>query len=345
MKVDSETGSEARLPLLYYSYIIIKPSSNENPTKETERRKSMSLYSTPARLTLLALLSATTFYCFYKSRRLKLSLNSNAKANRKPSAKGKLFFVSQTGTSKTLARRLQALLASHGISFDLVDPKDYEPEDLSRETLIIILASTWEDGKPPPNAKFLSDWLAESADDFRVGALLLSKCKFAVFGVGSRAYGATFNAVAKEFSRWLRELGATEILGVGEGDVDGGELDGVFEEWGGKLVRVLEGGSLENGGVLGNGVVVGGESDSESIVDGFESDDEDGSNGVLDSGIVDVEDIAGKGPSRRSASVAETNGKVNGQREMVTPVIRANLEKQISCKEFNRNIGRSFLGS
>lgn len=278
----------------------------------------MPLTSTPARLTLLALLSATTIYCFYKSRRLKkISLNPNPN-------KPKLFFISQTGTSKTLAHRLHNLLASNNLHFDLIDPQNYEPEDLFKEKLVIIIASTWEDGKPPQNAKFFANWLAESADDFRVGSLMLSECKFAVFGVGSRAYGETFNAVAKDFSRRLRDLGAKEVVGVGEGDVDGGELDGVFEEWSGILARVLKGESVENGEVCGNGVVVIDESD----------DDED--DGGVESDIIDLEDIAGKGPSRRSLVVAQSNGKLNGengklngQKEMVTPVIRASLEKQV----------------
>jgi tRNA wybutosine-synthesizing protein 1 len=278
----------------------------------------MPLTSTPARFTLLALLSATTIYCFYKSRRLKkISLNPNPN-------KPKLFFISQTGTSKTLAHRLHNLLASNNLHFDLIDPQNYEPEDLFKEKLVIIIASTWEDGKPPQNAKFFANWLAESADDFRVGSLMLSECKFAVFGVGSRAYGETFNAVAKDFSRRLRDLGAKEVVGVGEGDVDGGELDGVFEEWSGRLARVLKGESVENGEVCGNGVVVIDESD----------DDED--DGGVESDIIDLEDIAGKGPSRRSLVVAQSNGKLNGengklngQKEMVTPVIRASLEKQV----------------
>ncbi|XP_065882077.1 S-adenosyl-L-methionine-dependent tRNA 4-demethylwyosine synthase [Euphorbia lathyris] len=292
----------------------------------------MPLSSYPARLSLLAILSASTFYCFYKSRRLKLlklSLNPtptpNAASPSSSSTRGKLFFISQTGTSKTLAQRLHIILELNDLSFDLIDPKDYEPEDLPKETLVLIVASTWEDGKPPPEANFFVNWLAESAEDFRVGSLLLSKCKFAVFGVGSRAYGSNFNAVAKEFSRRLRELGADEIVDVGEGDVDGGEVDGVFEKWSGKVVQVLKGNGVENGEFCDNGFI-GDESDNENAVDEYETTDDE--NVEEDSGIIDLEDIAGKGPSRKSGAVPETNGKLNGQKEMVTPVIRANLVKQ-----------------
>ncbi|KAF8409964.1 hypothetical protein HHK36_002483 [Tetracentron sinense] len=282
--------------------------------------------SLPARLTILALLSASTVYCFWKSRRLREQRLSsrNPKPNPSPSSsRGKLFFVSQTGTSKTLARRLFDLLNLNHLPFDLVDPKDYEPEDLPKETLVLIVASTWEDGKPPPDAGFFANWLLESSDDFRVGSLLLSACKFAVFGVGSRSYGETFNAVARDFSKRMRALGALEVLPVCEGDVDLGDLDEIFDVWNRKLIAVLKGNSWENGRLSGSRIVS--ESESESV-DGSEEDDVE-ENG-LESGIVDLEDIAGKGPSRKSMTVSATNGKVNGEKEMVTPVIRTSLEKQ-----------------
>ncbi|KAG5542307.1 hypothetical protein RHGRI_021995 [Rhododendron griersonianum] len=277
--------------------------------------------SATAHLTLLALLSATTFYCFYKSRRLK---NLPKSPNPSSPPKGKLFYHSQTGTSKTLAHRLLDLLTSNDLPFDLVDPHNYEPEDLHKETLVLIVASTWEDGKPPPNGKFFADWLAESAEDFRVGSLLLSKCRFAVFGVGSLLYGENFNAVGKEFSKQMRALGAEEVLPLWEGDVDGGDLDEVFGAWSEKLVRVLNGGGLGNE-AFGVGYGAKDESEYEMISD---SDEEDGGENGGESGVVDLEDIAGKAPSRKSSTIVKSNGKLNGEKEMVTPVIRASLEKQ-----------------
>ncbi|CAK9176361.1 unnamed protein product [Ilex paraguariensis] len=284
----------------------------------------MSSPSLSTRLTLLTLLSATTIYFLYKSRFLKLvkkpvSLIPNSNLDRK----GKLFFISRTGTSKTLAQRLHNLLSSTGLFFDLVDPKDYEPEDLHKETLVLIVASTWGDGKSPPNGEFFENWLAESVDDFRVGSLLLSKCKFAVFGVGSRAYGDTFNAVAKDFSKRLKALGAAEMLPLCEGDVDEGELDVAFEGWSRKIIGVLKGSLEGNERYIVDGDDLEGESE---ITDG--SDEDEGRENGAESGILDLEDIAGKGPSRKSGMVGKTNGNLNGVKEMVTPVIRASLEKQ-----------------
>lgn len=276
-----------------------------------------------ARLTLVAFLSATTFYFVYKSRRLNklLNLSLTPKTPQNP-RNGKLFYISQTGTCRTLAKRLHSRLTALGLPFDLVDPRNYEPEDLPNETLVLIVASTWEDGKPPDAAKFFADWLTESATDFRVGSLLLSHCKFAVFGVGSSAYEKTFNAVARDLSEKMRGLGAAEIFPVVDGDVEDGELDAVFEDWSKRVVAVLKG-DVANGGVER---VVGVESDD--FDDGGDEDDDEEEE--VESEVVDLEDIAGKGPSRRSVNVAETNRKLSdGKRNMVTPVIRASLEKQV----------------
>ncbi|KAJ4962617.1 hypothetical protein NE237_022556 [Protea cynaroides] len=285
----------------------------------------------PARLALLALLSASSFYCFWKSRRLrhqKLTSSSQSSTTLQPdpsscSSRGKIFFVSQTGTSKALARRLFDLLTSNNIPLDVVDAKDYEPEDLVKETLVLLVASTWEDGKPPSHASFFSNWLDESAEDFRVGSLLLSGCRFAVFGVGSRSYGETFNAVARDFSKRMKALGASELLPMGEGDVDEGDLDAVFDVWYRKLVGLLKWDSGENGGP--NDSILSNENEFESADE--EEDDFTEENGP-DSAIVDLEDIAGKAPSKKSSAVPLTNGVVNGKKDMVTPVLRANLEKQ-----------------
>ncbi|KAM7517179.1 hypothetical protein LguiA_006762 [Lonicera macranthoides] len=285
---------------------------------------SSSSSSVTIRLSLLAFLSATTIYFLYKSqsRRLKKLSSSSIPSTSNP--RGKLFFVSQTGTSKTLALRLFNLLTSNNLPFDLVDPKDYEPEDLHKETLVLIVSSTWEDGKPPPNGSFFANWLAESSDDFRVGSLLLNSCKFAVFGVGSRSYGASFNAVARDFSKRMRALGAVEVLPLCEGDVDGAELDEAFDFWSSKVIEALKGNPEGNGGFVGG---VNGVDSEEETFDGSDDDDEEENNG-LDSGVVDLEDIAGKFASRKSGVETKSNGKLNGEKEMVTPVIRASLEKQ-----------------
>jgi len=111
------------------------------------------------------------------------------------------------------------------------------------------------------------------------------------------------------------------VVPLCEGDVDGGDLDKVFDRWCEKVVAVLKGGGVaecddddDGGGAAECGVYSSSEEESD-----------------VESEIVDLEDIAGKAPSRRKtvANREESNGKLNGRREMVTPVIRANLEKQV----------------
>ncbi|KAJ6796684.1 putative S-adenosyl-L-methionine-dependent tRNA 4-demethylwyosine synthase [Iris pallida] len=284
---------------------------------------SSTLYTTAARVALFSLLSLSSFLLFRKSRQLRRRRLSSPNPKHDPNPNPKIFFASETGTSETLARRLSSLLLSHDIPADLVDPKDYEPEDLTKETLVLIVASTWEGGSPPPNAEFLARWLSESAEDFRVGSLVLSRCEFAVFGIGSRAYGESFNKAARDFSRWMRALGAAEVVPVAEGDVEGGDVDAAFDSWSGRVVRVLKG---EEEVVVDDGV----ESDAfDGVGDDEEYDDDDEE---VESGAVDMEDIAGKAPPRKMNGemngVGSVKAEKNGVREMVTPVIRASLEKQ-----------------
>ncbi|KAF8768938.1 hypothetical protein HU200_007078 [Digitaria exilis] len=222
-----------------------------------------------------------------------------------------------------MSRLSARLTAGAGVSVRATDASAFDPDDLPSVPLLLLVVPTHDGGAPPPSAAFLARWLEESAADFRAGALLLSGLRFAIFGVGSRAYGETFNAAARSFSRWLRALGAVEVVPLGEGDVDGGDLDSMFEDWSGKVLRVVKGEELDEG-LLGesNGL-------NELELEGEEDDDDDEEEAVA--GEIDMEDIAGKAPARRQNGKVESslaNGGQNGVKEMVTPIIRTSLEKQ-----------------
>ncbi|XP_071733236.1 S-adenosyl-L-methionine-dependent tRNA 4-demethylwyosine synthase [Rutidosis leptorrhynchoides] len=292
------------------------------PTAAATPTAAVTTTTSAAHITILAILTATTAYCFYKSRSLRrLKHSSNPNLTTTPQ-KGKIIFISETNTSKTLAQRLHNKLITNNLSFDLIDATNYEPEDLHKETLVLYVVSTWQDGNPPANGVFLSNWLNESAEDFRVGSSLLKDCKFAVFGVGSRVYGDKFNEVGKRFSREMRALGAVEILPFFEGDVDEGELDKVFSVWSEDVIRVLKSGEFSGNP---SDLLEGNNSVYDYDDDDYEDDDEDDE---VQSDIVDLEDIAGKAPSKKDMGVISSNGKKNGVKEMVTPVIRASLTKQ-----------------
>ncbi|KAK8961966.1 hypothetical protein KSP40_PGU012951 [Platanthera guangdongensis] len=284
---------------------------------------AISTSSLRARLALAALLCLSSAFCLWKSRSLRRRRlfsvpleNPNKPAPIQPA---KIFFASQTGTSESLARRLATRLSAHGLAVELVNPLHYEPEDLPKETFVLIVASTWEEGKPPPNAAFLAQWLAESAADFRVGSLILSRCQFSVFGVGSTAFGATFNSAARDFARWMKALGAEEIVPLCEGDVDGGEVEKEFHLWSEGILSMMKGEKS-----IGDGARIEIPDDLEEENEYDEEDDEE--DAAEDPDVVDLEDIAGKAPSKKSnGQLANGTG---GIKEMVTPIIRKNLEKQ-----------------
>lgn len=288
----------------------------------------MPEFSLSSRLTLLALLTSSSVYLLIKSRLLhKLPLlllpTSCAAASPadNPNPNLKVFAFSQTGTSLSLARRLLALLPGSC----LIDPCSYEPDDFLAETFVLFVASTWEDGGPPEGSRYLFDYIEECAADFRVGRALEGNCRFAVFGVGSSGYGEErFNKVGKDLRRWLKELGAEEVVEFGAGDVDEGSVDEVFDEWSRKLVRASVKGDAN--GMANGGSRVGMWEEGDGDEEGGDSDKE-----VEDEiGVVDMEDVAGKWVSSRKDWEGNGNGgNGDGKKAMVTPVIRAGLEKQV----------------
>ena len=93
-----------------------------------------------------------------------------------------------------------------------------EVETLPELDLLVVVVCSQSGGPPPPNAAWLVRWLRETAEDFRAGALLFQRTRFAVFGVGDRAYGDDFNGCAREVHALLERLGGKSASRVGLGD-------------------------------------------------------------------------------------------------------------------------------
>lgn len=84
-----------------------------------------------------------------------------------------------------------------------------------------------------------------------------------------------------------------------------------------------------------NGLPNGKEED-DSGEDDYDDDSDADVGGESGADIVDLEDIAGKAPTSRKTSTKNgftpttvVNGEENLEKEMVTPVIRVSLEKQV----------------
>lgn len=86
-------------------------------------------------------------------------------------------------------------------------------DNLEQENLVIILMSTWEGGVPPPGCEPFYQWLDDMANDFRVPNTLLSRVRFAIFGLGSSVYDERFCLAAQQMFANLSKLGATPACG------------------------------------------------------------------------------------------------------------------------------------
>ncbi|XLR29588.1 uncharacterized protein [Arachis hypogaea] len=215
-----------------------------------------ALFSTVSAATAIA----TTLLLICKCRLMRVSpyqknLTTHRRQQPKRNQRGKVLFVSQIGTSKALATCLCDLLESKGIVLDLVDARNYEPEALPKESLVLLVASTSEvwnlysardfysDHDLPWGAKFFVNWIEEKKNAFKVGAFVVNACSFSAFVVGSGGK----NLMAKAANE-IRDLGHTA------------ESKADFDSWWGSVVAVLEGAVL---GDAADGIC--GESDPEDV--------------------------------------------------------------------------------
>lgn len=98
-----------------------------------------------------------------------------------------------TGTATSLANGLLEKLSSGNLDARVVNMKDYSPEDkLHLEEYVIVVCSTWSEGRPPESASYFFESLKDLSCDFRVSKSLLSKVKFAGFGLGGKVYSPHF---------------------------------------------------------------------------------------------------------------------------------------------------------
>ena len=132
-----------------------------------------------------------------------------------------ILYASETGTAegyaRQAARRLGAL-APLVLAMDEVDP-----EQLARESLVLVIAATCRDGDLPANGQALMRWLAAS------GPGALSELDFAVLGIGNRIY-ANFCAAAVAVDAAFEAAGATRVAGLALADEIAGQADTV-KQW------------------------------------------------------------------------------------------------------------------
>ncbi|XP_026992623.2 S-adenosyl-L-methionine-dependent tRNA 4-demethylwyosine synthase TYW1 isoform X1 [Tachysurus fulvidraco] len=153
----------------------------------------------------------------------------------------RIFYGSQTGTAKGFARELAEEVQALGFQSEVIDLKDYDPEDkLSDEctskTICVFLMATYTDGKPTESAQWFYKWLEEASTDFRYGKTYLKGMRYAVFGLGNSVYVGHYNTVGKNVDKWLWMLSAARVMSRREGDCDvvksrNGSIQADFQAW------------------------------------------------------------------------------------------------------------------
>ncbi|XP_052118771.1 uncharacterized protein LOC127748395 [Arachis duranensis] len=188
-----------------------------------------------------ATVTAATFFLVCKSHLCshKENLITLHQEQPKRNPRGKILFVSPMGLSTS--EGLCNLLESKGLVLEVVDARNYDPEDLSEENLILLVHSTsdfcyqhhrlWaykeDDIK---GAKDFASWLVHNAERFGIGAAVVKACNFTAFVVGKRD-GKNLMAKATNHFR----------------DLDHVQNGNHFEGWWGSVVATVSGDTVANG--------------------------------------------------------------------------------------------------
>ncbi|XP_038615743.1 S-adenosyl-L-methionine-dependent tRNA 4-demethylwyosine synthase TYW1 [Tachyglossus aculeatus] len=267
----------------------------------------------------------------------------------------KVFYGSQTGTAKGFATILASAVATLPSPVDVVDLRDYDPEDqlvgeAANGSVCVFLLATYADGQPPESTTWFCKWLEEAAHDFRVGRTYLKDLSYAVFGLGNSLYARDFNTVSRRVDKWLWMLGARRLLPRGEGDGNvaqsvHGSLEADFDAWRARFLARLR--TLHQGDPTScNGKCTEAQCTSQRKVgldsgppldaqDGEEpagSTSEDEESGTEEapgpSAVVDVEDLGSLVGAVKTAKGEREQGEGGEPRAMITPALRDALTKQ-----------------
>ncbi|NXE54225.1 NOS2 protein, partial [Casuarius casuarius] len=132
-----------------------------------------------------------------------------------------VIYATETGKSETLARSLCSLF-NCAFNTKIMCMDEYKICDLEKETLLLVVTSTFGNGDSPNNGKALKNSLLTLK-------LLRKKIRYAVFGLGSTMY-PEFCAFAHAIDQKLAQLGASQLTPVGEGDELNGQEE-AFRSW------------------------------------------------------------------------------------------------------------------
>ncbi|XP_072909368.1 nitric oxide synthase, inducible-like [Hemitrygon akajei] len=136
--------------------------------------------------------------------------------------KATILYATETGKSETFAKQLSTLF-NGAFNAKVVCMDDYDMNDLSKESLVLVVTSTFGNGDSPGNGEVFKKAL------FTKKMMKAYKFRYSIFGLGSRMY-PQFCAFAHTLDKKLEQLGASRLSPTGEGDELGGQEES-FVDW------------------------------------------------------------------------------------------------------------------
>ncbi|CEO94991.1 hypothetical protein PBRA_003804 [Plasmodiophora brassicae] len=201
-----------------------------------------------------------------------------------------ILYGTRAGHARRVALKLQAELHRAGKISSMRSMAKFDPEDLVSHGRVLAVMSTDSGGMPPPDARFFCQWLRDAVEDVRVPGDYLSGTRFAVFGLGDRAYEEQFNLAALNLDESFLKLRGRQLTAPFLSD--GTDDDGDVSRWVKAVCIALD-----------------------DAADGTAAADEAADD------VVDVEDMG-------SMMSTPTEGPGGRRPEMVTSRVRSNLAKQ-----------------
>uniref|UniRef100_H2ZG23 Nitric oxide synthase 3 n=1 Tax=Ciona savignyi TaxID=51511 RepID=H2ZG23_CIOSA len=159
-----------------------------------------------------------------------------AMANR---IKTTILYATETGKSYAYSLILQEIF-NHAFDAKVVAMDQYDICNLEYESMLLVVTSTFGNGDPPENGE---DFLLFSFINIEHGIHKIKSSRFAVFGLGSRAY-PHFCAFAHAVDTLLGELEGERVKEIGEGDEMCGQEE-CFRNWAQQVFKV---GIIQGGG-------------------------------------------------------------------------------------------------
>jgi len=124
-----------------------------------------------------------------------------------------LLFATMTGNAEYVAKALAHAARARGYEPSLVNVCDFGFDLLAAEARVLLIASTYGEGDPPPDAEDFQSWLLAQEPP------LLAGQRFAVYALGDTNYDQ-FCGFGKRLDAEFERLGAQRIAARSDNDID-----------------------------------------------------------------------------------------------------------------------------